>query len=282
MNRRTFLRATGGAALLTGLTATGCGTGGSSGDLRVAASSVPHAEILRHISESGVLKDTRLKISEISGDLDANQLLVGGDIDANYFQHVPYADDWAKQHGGVSFAHVAKVHVEPLGLYSRRAKAPTDLPQGGTVVLPDDVTNFARGLFLLADAGLLTLDVARGGAAIDVTERNITGNPKGLKIVGIDDAQLPRTLDDPTIAGAVINGNYALEARLTPAKDALRLEPKENNPYANVLTVLGDKAGDPRVKALATALTSPETADWITQRYSGSVLPVAQTPAGAR
>lgn len=273
MNRRNFLAATGALALVTGL-GTACSGSGSSGALRVAASSMPHAEILKHLTDSGALSGVTLKVSEITGDLDANQLLVGGDIDANFFQHVPYADDWARQHNNAPLVHVASVHVEPLGLYSRKVKAAADLAEGATVALSNNVTNFARGLFLLADAGLITLDAQRGKDTIAVTAKNITANPKNLRFVQIDPAQLPRTLDDPAVAASVINGNYALEAGLKPATDALKLEPAQGNPYANVLTVLRDKADDPRVKALAAALTSPELGRWISQHYGGSVLPV--------
>lgn len=272
MNRRHFLAASGGIALLAGLGATGCSS--SSGDLRIAASSVPHAEILKHLTESGALKDTKLKVIEITGDLDANQLLVGGDIDANFFQHVPYAEDWAAKHGNAPLANIADVHVEPLGLYSRKVTSPDAFAPGATIALSNNVTNHARGLFLLADAGLITLDTARGQGTTAITAKNITANPKGLKLVEVDPAQLARTLDDPAVAGAVVNGNYALEAGLKPAKDALKLEPAQGNPYANVLTVLKDKVEDARVKALAAALVSPELGQWINQRYSGSVIPV--------
>ncbi|GAB3705904.1 MetQ/NlpA family ABC transporter substrate-binding protein [Mariniluteicoccus flavus] len=273
MNRRLFLQASGGLALLAGVGTTAC-SAGSAGALRVAASSVPHAEILNHLKESGALKDVQLKITEVTGDLDPNQLLVAGDVDANFFQHVPYADDWSKQHNTTDLANIAEVHVEPLGLYSRKVTALDALAPGATIALSNNVTNFARGLFLLADAGLLTLDAQRGASAIGVTQKNITGNPKNLKFVEVDPAQIPRTLDDPAIALGVVNGNYALEAGLKPATDALKLEPAQGNPYANVLTVLKKNAQDARVTALAAALTSPAIGAWIGQRYSGSVLPV--------
>jgi D-methionine transport system substrate-binding protein len=246
--------------------------------LRISASPVPHVQILQHLQDSGQLGDIKLDIVEITGDVDPNELLGHGDVDANYFQHVPYEKDWEKQHDVDNLANPAAVHVEPLGLYSKKVNDLSSVPDGATVALPNNVTNFARGLFLLAQAGLIKLDVGPKQAAVSqVTAKDVTSNPKHLAFTQIDPAQLPRTLDDGKVDLSVINGNYALEAGLKPAKDALELETAKGNPYANVLTVLKDDQDDPRVQALAKALRSKETARWIEQTYHGSVIPVAAT-----
>lgn len=262
---------------LTALAACGSADADENGPLRILASSTPHAEILKQVQDSGLLEDVELEISEISGDIDANQLLEAGDIDANFFQHDPYLQDWLAEHNTDDLVNVAAVHVEPLGIYSENVTSLDDVPNGATVALSNNLPNFARGLFLLQDAGLITLDVQPTDEGLDfsqVTEANITENPKQLSFVQIDPAQLPNTLQDGQIDVSVINGNYALEAGLSPADDALELEPAEDNPYANTLTVKKELQDDPRVQALAEALESPEIAKWIDEQYAGSVIPV--------
>ena len=236
--------------------------------LRVVAASVPHTEILHFVSAT-LAPDLPLKIIEISGDLRPNALLRDGDADANFFQHVPYlrAEEAAL---GTRFAVVATVHVEPLGLYSRRTKALADLSKGSVVAIPNDVTNASRSLKMLQANGLIRL--RPGGEGIFASTDDIAENPKGLRFVEIDAPQLPRALDD--VALAVINGNYALEAGLEPARDALALERVEGNPYANVLVTTEALAQDPRILRLAALLTSAEVADFIRTRYRGSVVPV--------
>lgn len=236
--------------------------------LRVVASSVPHAEILEFVAEK-LAPDLPLKIIEISGDLRPNALLRDGDADANFFQHVPFlrSEEAAM---GVRFAVVATVHVEPLGLYSRRAKSLVDLPAGGVVSLSNSVSNTSRGLSLLQANGLIRL--AAKGPDANASVDDIIDNPKNFRFVEIAPPQLPRSLDD--VALAVINGNYALEAGLEPARDALALERAEGNPYANVLVTTQALAKDPRVARLAALLTSAEVAAFIRSRYRGSVIPV--------
>lgn len=267
--------------LLALATATGCSRGQAAADqpLRVIAASVPHAEIIKHLQETGALGSTTVQLTEITGDLDANQLLASGDVDANFFQHVPYQESWQADHGGTELVAVASVHVEPLGLYSRKLTSLTSVPAGSTVAVPNNVTNFARTLFLLQDAGLITLDPKLAKGNVDysqVTEKSITANPHQLRFLQVSAEQLPTTLDDAKVTLSIVNGNYALEAGLNPAKDALVLESATDNPYANVLTTTKEHADDPRVKALADALSSPELAAWITQQYKGAVIPVVK------
>ncbi|BCN78820.1 MetQ/NlpA family ABC transporter substrate-binding protein [Prescottella equi] len=272
-----FLRRTAvlsAAALLTaGLAA--CSSGGDSETLVISASSTPHVEILEHIADSGVLGDVKLDIKPVTGEIDPNELLVAGDVQANYFQHAPYLADWQKQKGVTDLVSVADVHLEPMGLYSEKITAVDQLADGSTIALPKDTTNFARGLYLLESAGLIQMDKPFAEADLSVvTQANIKGNPKNLKFVEIERSQLARNLGDPQITAAVINSNYAIEAGLTPADDALLSEKVENNPFANLLVVRAADQDDAGVKALAEALESPETATWIQENYSGSVVPV--------
>ncbi|MCJ2011491.1 MetQ/NlpA family ABC transporter substrate-binding protein [Methylobacterium sp. J-076] len=236
--------------------------------LRVVASSAPHAEILEFVAEK-LAPDLPLKTIEISGDLRPNALLRDGDADANFFQHVPFlrSEEAAM---GMRFAVVAAVHIEPLGLYSRRARSLAALPAGGVVSLSNSITNTSRGLSLLQANGLIRLRAM--GAGANATLDDIVENPKNFRFVEIAPPQLPRSLDD--VALAVINGNYALEAGLEPARDALALERAEGNPYANVLVTTEGLAKDPRVLRLGTLLTSAEVAQFIRDRYRGSVVPV--------
>lgn len=261
---------------------TGCSSKSSSSQnadpnkpLVILADVKPHAELLKKAQELGLLGDTKIQIKEIAGDIDVNQLTAAGDVDANFFQHVPYLKDWNAKHGQ-DLISVATTHIEPLGLYSKKIKTLDEVKDGDTVAIPADPTNQARGLFLLSDAGLLTLNVKADDPNLDfsqVTEKNITANPKNIKFRKIERPQLFGSLADPQITLAIVNGNYAIEGGLSPAKDALKLEKAEKNPYANVLAVKPALKDDPRVKAVAKALTSPEIAKYIETTYQGSVIP---------
>lgn len=238
--------------------------------LRVAADPVPHSEILNYVKKIDPQLD--LQVIELNGNLNANELLARGDIDANYFQHVPYLRDQEKALGE-TFDVAATVHIEPLGLYSHKVKSLKAIPDGAQVAVPNNVTNLSRALYLLQANGLITLKAGKNDAINNLaTPADIDSNPHHLKIVEIESPQLPRALDDVQLA--VINGNYALQAGLTPSKDALALEKAQGNPYANVLVTTPKLANDPRIKALAKDLTSPQVAKFIEQQYHGSVIPV--------
>ncbi|EHM48678.1 MetQ/NlpA family ABC transporter substrate-binding protein [Yokenella regensburgei] len=239
--------------------------------LRIAADPVPHAEILNFIKKQDPKLD--LKIVELTSGVNANELLANGDVDANYFQHVPYLKDQEKALGK-TFVVAATVHIEPLGIYSRKHKDFASVPEGATVAVPNNATNLSRALFLLQSQGLIKLNAKfTDPASTLATPKDIAENPKKLKILEIESPQIPRSLDDVDLA--VINGNYALEAGLTPAKDALGLEKAEHNPYANILVTTPALANDPRIKALAKDLASPQVAEFIRQHYNGSVISVA-------
>ncbi|STT48688.1 methionine ABC transporter substrate-binding protein [Klebsiella pneumoniae] len=166
------------------------------------------------------------------------------------------------------------MHIEPLGIYSHKHKDFSSLPENATVAVPNNTTNLSRALFLLQAQKLIKLDPKFTDPATTLaTPKDIVENPKHLKILEIESPQIPRSLDDVDLA--VINGNYALEAGLVPAKDALGLESAEHNPYANILVTTPALANDPRIKALAKDLTSPQVAEFIRKTYNGSVIPVA-------
>ena len=285
MRIRTLLASALAATLITGLAA--CGSGGAdagstasaeaSKPLRVMADVIPHAELIKEAESLGLLGDVKVDITEISASVDANQLVNEGDLDANFFQHVPYLDDWNANHPGSDLVAVATVHVEPLGLYSKKVTSLAEVPQDAVIAIPADATNQARALFLLEDAGLLKLNVDRSDPKLDysqITPANVSDNPKKITFVEIDRPQLAASLDDPKVNLSVVNGNYALEAGLIPSENALVLETAEGNPYANVLVVKETMKDDPRVLTLAKALESPELAKYILDTYQGSVLPV--------
>ncbi|WP_300720207.1 MetQ/NlpA family ABC transporter substrate-binding protein [Pseudomonas sp.] len=239
--------------------------------LRIAADPVPHAEILAYVQK--IDPQLTFKIIEIPNGVNSNELLIHGDVDANYFQHLPYLKS-QEQALGKPFAVAATVHIEPLGIYSRRHQTLDQVPQKGTVAVPNNTTNLSRALYLLQDNGLIKLKPGFNNPATDqATPKDIAENPKQLKILEIESPQIPRSLDDVDLA--VINGNYALDAGLVPAKDALGLETATNNPYANILVTTPALQNDPRIQRLAKDLLSPEVATFINERYSGSVIPVA-------
>ncbi|WP_145475880.1 MetQ/NlpA family ABC transporter substrate-binding protein [Yersinia similis] len=241
--------------------------------LRVAADPVPHAEILQFVQKLD--PSLNLIIIEIPNGVNSNELLAHGDIDANYFQHVPYLRS-QEQALGQKFVVAATVHIEPLGIYSHKYKNVAEVPDKGSIAVPNNVTNLSRALYLLQEQGLITLKPGfTDPAKQQATPKDIAENPKHLKILEIESPQIPRSLDDVDLA--VINGNYALEAGLNPAIDALGLEKAEGNPYANILVTLPTLENDPRIKQLAKDLQSPEVAKFFTEKYAGSVIPVAGT-----
>ncbi|MFF3486781.1 MetQ/NlpA family ABC transporter substrate-binding protein [Streptomyces sp. NPDC002701] len=259
-------------ALTLGLTACGSdkdsGSGSDAGGpLIVAASPVPHAEILTYVKDN-LAKDAGLdlQVKEFTDYVLPNTATEDGSVGANYFQNQPYLDDFNKKNG-THIAPVVTVHLEPLGLYSNKIEKADELKSGATVAVPNDTVNEARALKLLDANGIIEL---KDGAGNDATPKDIAKNPKNLKFKELEAAQTPRSLDD--VDAAVINGNYAIESDLKPADDALVLESADNNPYGNFLAVKEGNEDDPRVKKLAKLLTSPEVKKFIEDKYAGSVI----------
>jgi D-methionine transport system substrate-binding protein len=262
------------AAATLALLVAACGGDDSGGapaagkPLVVGASPVPHAEILDYIAKDLAPKaGLKLEVKEFTDYVLPNTALVDHQLDANYFQTPAYLADQEKARGFKAVSIVG-VHIEPLGIYSKKADSLAAVPDGAQVALPNDATNEARALRLLEANKLLALKPGSGQTA---TTRDIADNPKHLKFAEVEAAQTPRALDDAELA--VINGNYALEAGLTPAKDALALESAKGNPNQNILVTRPDEQSDPRVKKLAQLLTSPEVKKFIDDKYKGAVIP---------
>ncbi|MGV9882969.1 MetQ/NlpA family ABC transporter substrate-binding protein [Streptomyces sp. NPDC003006] len=259
-------------ALTLGLSA--CGSEkGSAGDkdgaLVVAATPTPQGQILDYVQKNLAKKaGLDLEVREFTDYVTPNTAVQQGEVFANYFQHKPYLDDFNKKNGtDIVPVPNGTVHLEPLGVYSKGVKKLGDLKDGATVAVPNDTTNEARALRLLADNGVIEL---KKGVGYDATPKDVAKNPKNLKFKELEAAQLPRSLSD--VDAAVINGNYALEAKLSPAKDALVAEKAKGNPYGNFLAVKKGDEKDPRVKKLAKLLTSPEVKKFIDDEYDGAVV----------
>ncbi|QOV39550.1 MetQ/NlpA family ABC transporter substrate-binding protein [Streptomyces ferrugineus] len=260
-------------ALTLGLTACGAdqdsGSSGASAPLTVAATPTPQGEILTYIKDELAKKaGLDLEVKEFTDYVTPNTAVQQGEVDANYFQHQPYLDDFNKKNGtDIVAVPNATVHLEPLGVYSQGVKKLTDLAKGATVALPNDTTNEARALKLLESNGVIEL---KAGVGYDATPKDIASNPKNLQFKELEAAQLPRSLGD--VDAAVINGNYALEADLSPAENAIAAESPKDNPYGNFLAVKKGDEDDPRVQKLAGLLTSPEVKKFIEDTYDGAVV----------
>ncbi|MCU7821539.1 MetQ/NlpA family ABC transporter substrate-binding protein [Kitasatospora sp. DSM 101779] len=269
----TSVLATAGVAL----TLAACGSDGSSSSgasadpnktLTVVASPTPHAQILDYVKKNLADKaGLKLDVKVVTDYVTPNTAVQDGSADANYFQHVPYLDDFNKKND-TDVVSVEAVHLEPLGLYSKKVKSVAELKDGAEVGVPNDATNEGRALQLLAANKVITL---KSGAGTTATVQDIATNPKNLKFKELEAAQLPRSLGD--LDAAVINGNYALDSGLKPATDAIVLEKAEGNPYANILAVKKGHENDPRVQKLAKLLNSPEVKKYIQDTFNGSVIP---------
>lgn len=223
-------------------------------EIKVGVTPFPHKDIMEVVKQLVAKDGYDLKIVEFTDYVTPNTALAEKAIDANFFQHIPYLENTNKEKG-YDLQWVAKIHIEPLGLYSQKIKKLDELKDGAQIAVPNDATNCARALRLLEKAGLVKI---KEGEL--VTAKDITDNPKKLKIREIDAAQLPRTLQD--VDAAVINTNFAGEAGLIPSKDAIVIEGKDS-PYANVLVVRGDAKDTPAVQALVKASQSKEVKDYI-------------------
>lgn len=234
--------------------------------LTVAASPVPHAEILEYIKPKLAKEGVDLDIKVFNDYVLPNTQVEEKQLDANYFQHIPYLDKFNKDRGTHLVVASKPVHIEPFGAYSRKVKKAGDLAEGATVAIPNDPTNTGRALLLLEKNGLIKL---KDPTNIQSTIKDITANPKKLNFKELEAATLPRVLDQVDLA--LINANYALEAKLVPTKDALFVETK--SPYANLLVARADNKNSDAVKKLAAALTSPDVKKFIDEKYKGSVIP---------
>ncbi len=234
--------------------------------LSVAATTVPHAEILEFVKPALAKEGVELKIKVFTDYVQPNVQVAEERLDANFFQHQPYLDEFNKSRG-TELVSIAGVHVEPFGAYSSKVKNLSELNEGAQVVIPNDATNGGRALLLLQKTGLISL---KPEAGITATVKDIADNPKNLKIRELEAATLPRVLNQVDLA--LINTNYALEAKLNPTKDALAIEGSDS-PYVNILVVRADRKDDAALQKLAKALNSAEVKTFITEKYQGAVVP---------
>lgn len=236
----------------------------------MGASPAPHAEILEVVKGLLAQQGVDLEIVEFTDYIVPNQAVESGEIDANYFQHITYMNNFNTEHG-THLASVADVHYEPFGIYAGKTAALADLADGAQIGIPNDPTNGGRALLLLQEQGLITLP---GDAGLEPTVLDIQDNPHNYDIVEMEAAQLPRSLDSLDLA--VINGNYAIQAGLNVA-DALAIEAADGTAgtaYVNVLTVKEGREEEPAIQALAAALTSDEVRTFMNDTYGGAVVPV--------
>ncbi|MFZ4099384.1 MAG: MetQ/NlpA family ABC transporter substrate-binding protein [Chlamydiia bacterium] len=234
--------------------------------LKVAASSVPHAELLEAVRPTLEAQGIPLTVIITDDYNTPNRALAEGEVRANFFQHAPFLEAQVKEFH-YPLVNFATIELEPMGIYSATLTDLHSMPDGSLVAIPNDPSNEGRALLLLQHQGLLGL---RRGSGLFATVNDVSHNPRHLRFVEIDAAMLPRTLQDVSIA--VINTNYALEAGLSPTKNALVLEGPDS-PYANILVVQSGTENDPQLQALKDALTSDAMRSFIKDRYQGAVIP---------
>ncbi|CUU71065.1 NLPA family lipoprotein [Campylobacter hyointestinalis] len=233
--------------------------------IKVGATPIPHAEILEFIKPELKKEGYELEIKVFNDYVVPNLAVEDGDLDANYFQHIPYLNEF-NANKGTHLVKTAGVHLEPMGIYSKKIKSLKDLKDGATISIPNDPTNESRALDVLVNAKLIEVD----NSAKLRTPLDITKNSKNLKFKELEAATLPRTLDDVDIA--VINTNFAMNANLNPTKDALALESKDS-PYVNIVVVKEGNQNSKKIKALDAALNTKAVKDFIADKYKGAIIP---------
>lgn len=235
--------------------------------LKVGATPVPHAEILEIIRPLLAKQNIELTIVEFSDYVQPNLALNDKELDANFFQHEPYLDNFISEHKELKLKNAGGIHIEPMGIYSKKIKNLNELTAGASIAIPNDPTNGGRSLLLLEKAGLLKL---KAGVGVKATVQDIIENPKDLKFQEVEAAQVPRTLED--VDAAVINTNFAMQVNLVPTKDAMFMEDK-TSPYVNIVAVRAGDEQRPEIQALLKALQSKEVKDFIDSKYKGAIVP---------
>ncbi len=284
MSLKQHLKPLAGIAAVAGLALALTACGGNSGSaattaaasgsadnvITVGASPSPHAEILNAVADELKSEGYELKVVEYNDYVQPNVALANGDLDANYFQHLPYLENY-NQENGTDLVSAGAIHFEPMGLYAGKSSDIKNVPDGAKIAVPSDATNEARALLLLQDQGVIKL---KDGAGLEATANDIEENPHNIQLVEVEAAAVPRSLDDCDFA--VINGNYALSAGLdtstTLASEGADSEAAQT--YANIVAVRkGDENSD-KTQALIKALTSDTARKFIQEQYKGSVIPV--------
>ena len=243
--------------------------------ITIAASPIPHAELLKFITPALVKQGINLKITEFSDYVTPNLAVYQKQLDANFFQHQPYLTQFNHDRK-TNLVALVKVQIEPMGIYADsiseasfiKSKLAKDVLKGSKIGVPNDPTNEGRALNLLQQSALLKI---KPGVSYP-TKKDIIGNPYNLQIIELDPAMLPRMLKGHQLGLAVINSNFALQSNLNPTRDAIILESKDS-PFANIVAVRPDELNQPKMKALAKALNSPELKKYIEQKYNGALIP---------
>ncbi len=246
---------------------TGCSKGKNDENLiRIGVSPEPHKKIVELVKEDLEKEGIKVEIIEFTDYIKPNLALAENELDANFFQHEPYMNEF-REKKNIDIVSIGGVHIEPMGLYSSKYNSIDELKDGSEIAIPNDTTNGARALLLLEKHNIIKL---KDGVGAFATENDIKENPKNLKFKPLDAAMLPRILND--VDGAVINGNYALEANLIPTEDAILIEDKDS-PYANIIAIRGGEENQERFKKLMKALQSDKVKNFIEENYKDGVIP---------
>lgn len=238
--------------------------------ITVAASATPHAEILEQAAPLLEEEGWKLDVTVFEDYVQPNLVVDSGDFDANYFQHIPYLDDFNEEHG-TSLVNAGGIHYEPFGIYPGTKKDLSELEEGDVIAVPNDTTNEARALLLLQDNGVIKL---KDGVGLEATARDIEENPNNVEIQELEAAQVSRVAGE--VAFVVLNGNYALQAGYSVSKDAVAYEKSDSEAaqtYVNVIAVQEGNEDSDKIKALVDVLKSDEIKDFITENYDGAVIP---------
>ena len=235
--------------------------------LKVGATAVPHAEILEAAKPLLEKEGITLEIVEFNDYVQPNLALNDKELDANFFQHEPYLKNFMDEHKEVKLKNAAGIHIEPMGVYSKKIKKLDELKDGATIAIPNDPTNGGRSLLLLEKAGIIKL---KEGVGEKATVGDIAENKKNIKFQEVEAAQVPRTLDD--VDAAVINSNFAMQVNLDPTKDAMFIE-DSTSPYVNIIAVRAGDESRPEIQALIKVLHSDEIKNFINEKYKGAVVP---------
>lgn len=238
--------------------------------IKIAASPTPHAEILAKAKEILAGQGYDLQVTEFEDYVQPNEVVESGEYDVNYFQHIPYLDSFNEEKG-TRIVNAGGIHYEPFGIYPGTKNSLDDIADGDTIAVPNDTTNEARALLLLQDNGIITL---KEGAGLAATVNDIAENPHNIKIIELEAAQVARVVEEN--AFVVLNGNYALEAGFSVAKDALAYEKSDSEAAKTYVNIIGVKEGNENnaaIKALVDVLKSEEIKTYINDTYDGAVIP---------
>lgn len=233
----------------------------------IGVSPAPHKEIAEKAKEILAKEGIELEIKEFDDYVTPNTSLQEKDIDLNFYQHIPYLDNFNKERG-TKLVSLGAVHLEPMGIYSKKYKSLDELKDGDEVIIPNDATNGARALKILEDNKVIKL---KENAGLEATEKDIAENPKNLKFTAVEAATIPRAYEDAAIA--VINSNFALEAKLSPKKDAIAIEKSEGNPFANIIAAREEDKDNETYKKVLQAFQSDEVRKYIEEKFDGEIIP---------